>query len=191
MGTGTRSVGAILIGLGLALFGILLIADLRGRRREVPRLVVTGSSHETGLGTVSFRVLVPDSRRPGAGRASGPPDDGASGAPPGFRKASGFVFSNPQVEDATGRIQDVSLIRYVTPANEPSLGIVQDNGGIYRLRLDVSFEEKGLAGWLGRMRNCWKSKTLGPLSETTFGDPVSVTSDWITNAVAWSSSGAR
>jgi len=179
------TIGVIATGVGTVIIGVWLFRDLRNQRHETPRLQVTGTRHETGQGAVSFRVLIPESRARGVRRTSDPPLLNAEGGKhPGFLRAEGFVFSQPKIEDNSGRIHDVSLIRYVTPANEPSLGIFQENLGVYRLRLEVSFEETGPAGWMRRLRNCWRLKTLRPLGETTFGEPVSIASDWITNSAA-------
>lgn len=181
---GPSSVVVTLVGLATLLCGILFLRQFDDWGREFPRLVATGSGHESGQGMVAFRVVVPETRRFGGRDASNPvvvDDLGRSLSE--VPKAAGFVFSRPQVVDSAGQVQDVTLIRYVTPANEPSIGTVQSVDGTYRLRLDVAFEERGVAGWIRRVRNCWISRTLRPLGDIAFGDPVTISSDWITNSV--------
>ena len=188
---GPLNVGVALAGLATLSCGILLLQHLENRTRKIPKLMVTGSSHESGEGVVSFRILFPEAPQAVEWHTSNPQVIDDSGQiHREFRKAAGFVFSKPQVIDTAGKVQDVALIRYVTPANEPSVGTIQDSGGAYRLQLDVAFEERGVAGWTHRARNCWLLKTLQPLRETTFGDPVTISSDWISNSVvrsSWSS----
>lgn len=157
---GLLKVGVILATLLILAGGIAFLLPPHDWSKDVPRLVVTGDGSEYGQSVVAFRVVIPESRT-----------------------SAGYAISKPQVINTNGRTQDVALIRFVTPAREAKLGFVEDGGGEYYLRLDVAYEEKGLAGWIHRVRNCWENKSLKPLREMTYEESVSIASDRITNAV--------
>ncbi len=157
---GRLRVSVILAALLILAGGIVFLLPPHERSKDVPRVVVAGNGSEYGQSVVAFRVVIPESRT-----------------------SVGYAISKPQVVDATGRTQDVALIRFVTPAREAKLGFVEDGGDEYYLRLDVAYEEKGFTGWIHRVRNCWENKTLKPLREMTYEESVSIASDRITNAV--------
>ena len=123
---------------------------------KLPRLLVFGNGHDNDQEVVAFRVVLPESRRP-----------------------LGCVISKPEIIDSSGHSEDVSLIRYVTPSKEPSVGFIGHREAAYCLRLQVALEEKGVPGWLHRVRNCWRQGSLKPLREVTFGDAISITSEQI------------
>jgi len=49
------------------------------------------------------------------------------------------------------------------------------------VRAGVAFAQKGIGDYIRRLRNCWEQKTLTLLRRKSYGDPVFVTSEAITN----------